>query len=38
VSSGIEAAKGKKDHEKMRLFIERAKFGAVSASSLPSTP
>ncbi len=25
VSSGIEAEKGKKDHKKMRLFIERAK-------------
>jgi phosphoribosylanthranilate isomerase len=38
VSSGVEAGKGKKDHEKMRLFIERAKFGAVSASRLPNTP
>jgi phosphoribosylanthranilate isomerase len=38
VSSGIEAAKRKKDHEKMRLFIEMAKFGAARASSLPSTP
>jgi phosphoribosylanthranilate isomerase len=25
VSSGIESKKGKKDHQKMRLFIERAK-------------
>ncbi len=38
VSSGVEAGKGRKDHEKMRLFIERAKFGPVSASSLPNTP
>ncbi len=30
VSSGVEAEKGKKDHRKMRLFIERAKSVSVS--------
>ncbi len=42
VSSGVEAAKGRKDHERMRIFIERAKFGLVPAplnlQSRPGSP
>jgi phosphoribosylanthranilate isomerase len=29
VSSGVEAAKGRKDHEKLRTFIERAQAAAI---------